>query len=60
MNETVYMLTGIIALLVVIVGVLLWRYFNSQDELSEKNDVIIRGIHENIQLRDELQRRLSV
>ena len=54
------MLTGIIALLVVIVGVLLWRYFNSQDELSEKNDVIIRGIHENIQLRDELQRRLSV
>ena len=54
------MLTTVIALLVVIIGVLLWRYLNSQHELSLKNDTIIREIRENVELRSELERRLAV
>ncbi len=60
MNETIFMLTTVIALLVVIIGVLLWRYLNSQHELSLKNDTIIREIRENVELRSELERRLAV
>ena len=53
------LLIAIIALLVVIVAVLLWANLRYQRKLSDKDDAIIRGIRENIQLHDELQRRLS-
>ena len=58
-NDSYILLIGIIALLVVIVAVLLWAVLRYQRKLSDKDDAIIRGIRENIQLHDELQRRLS-
>ena len=45
----------IIAMLTVMVVVLLWRNLHHQRELRDKNDVIIREIRENVQLRDELR-----
>ena len=45
----------IIAMLTVMVVVLLWRNLHHQRELRDKNDVIIREIRENAQLRDELR-----
>ena len=45
----------IIAVLTVVVAVLLWRNLRHQRELRDKNDVIIREIRENAQLRDELR-----
>ena len=58
-NDSYILLIAIIALLVVIVAVLLWANLRNQRRLSDKDDAIIRGIRENIQLHDELQRRLS-
>jgi sensor domain CHASE-containing protein len=52
-------LIGIVALLVVIVAVLLWNDVCRQRELRQKNEAIIREIQENVQLRDELRRRLK-
>ena len=45
----------IIAMLTVMVVVLLWRNLHHQRELRDKNDVIIREIRENTQLRDDLR-----
>lgn len=56
-NET--LLLGIIAMLVVIVGVLLWRFLHIQSQICDKDEAIIRGIRENVRLREELQRRLA-
>ena len=58
-SETNILFIGIIAMLVVIISVLLWRNLRSQRELREKNDAIIREIRENVELRDELRRRLG-
>ena len=49
------LLLSIIAVLTVVVAVLLWRNLRHQRELRDKNDVIIREIRENAQLRDELR-----
>jgi sensor domain CHASE-containing protein len=57
-SETNILLIGIIAMLVVIISVLLWRNLRSQRELREKNDAIIREIQENVKLREELRRRI--
>ena len=45
----------IIAVLSAVVAVLLWLNYRHQRELRDKNDVIIREIRENAQLRDELR-----
>ena len=45
----------IIALLVLIVAVLLWRLLKGSDELRRKNDVIIREVEKNVHLQDELR-----
>ena len=45
----------IISVLSTVVAVLLWRNLCHQRELRDKNDVIIREIRENAQLRDELR-----
>ncbi|MBO6144153.1 MAG: hypothetical protein J6O54_02685 [Prevotella sp.] len=45
----------IIALLVAMVAVLLWRLLKSGDELRRKNDVIIREVEKNAHLQDELR-----
>ena len=50
-----FLLLTIIAVLSVVVAVLLWRNLYNQRELRDKNDVIIREIRENAQLRDELR-----
>ena len=44
-----------VAVLSLAVAVLLWRNLHNQRELRDKNDVIIREIRENVQLRDELR-----
>lgn len=49
------LLLFIIAVLSVVVAVLVWRVLHHQRELRNKNDVIIREIRENTQLRDELR-----
>ena len=49
------LLLFIIAVLSVVVAVLVWRILHHQRELRDKNDVIIREIRENTQLRDELR-----
>ena len=59
-SETATLLIGIIAALVVLVCVLLWRNMRNQQELRDKNDAIIREIRENVELRDELRRRLII
>ena len=58
-HDSYILLIAIIALLVVIVAVLLWAVLRYQRKLSDKDDAIIRGIRENIQLHDELQHRLG-
>ena len=50
-----YLLLAIIAVLSVVVAVLLWRNLHHQRELHDKNEVIIREVRENAQLRDELR-----
>ena len=50
-----FLLLAIIAVLTVVVAILLWRNLHNQRELRNKNDVIIREIRENTQLRDELR-----
>ena len=57
-SETNILFIGIIAMLVVIISVLLWRNLRNQRELREKNDAIIREIQENVKLREELRRRI--
>ena len=59
-SEIAILLIGIIAALVVLVCVLLWRNMRNQQELRDKNDAIIREIRENVELRDELRRRLII
>lgn len=58
-SETAILLIAIIAALVVLICVLLWRNMRNQQELRDKNDAIIREIRENVELRDELRRRLG-
>ena len=54
-TTSLYLLLAIIAGLTVVVAVLVWRILHHQRELRDKNDVIIREILENNQLRDELR-----
>ena len=58
--ETLILLIGIIAVLVVTNVVLLWRFLRGQQELRRKNDVIVREIHKNIELQDLLSQILGV
>lgn len=60
MNDVSYiLLIGIIAMLVMIVFVLLWYIIYTHNKIDSKNEAIISEIRENIQLRDELHRKLS-
>ena len=54
-TTSLYLFLAIIAVLSVVVAVLVWRILHHQRELRDKNDVIIREIRENTQLRDELR-----
>ena len=54
-TTSLYLLLAIIAVLSVVVALLLWRNLRHQRELRDKNDVIIREVRENAQLRDELR-----
>lgn len=58
-DTIVFLLIVIIAALVVIVAVLLGSILYNQHELQRKNDAIICEIRENVELRDELRRRLA-
>ena len=54
-TTSLYLLLAIVAVLTVVVAVLVWRIIRHQRELSDKNEVIIREIRENAQLRGELR-----
>ena len=58
-DTVIILLIVIIAALVVIVEVLLGSILHNQHELQRKNDAIISEIRENVELRDELRRRLA-
>ena len=57
--ETLILLIGIIAMLVVTNVVLLWRFLHGQQELRQKNDVIVREIRKNIELHNLLSQKLG-
>lgn len=57
--ETLILLIGIIAVLVVTNVVLLWRFLHGQQELRQKNDVIVREIRKNIELQNLLSQILG-
>ena len=54
-TTSLFLFLAIIAILSVVVAVLVWCILHHQRELHDKNDVIIREIRENAQLRDELR-----
>ena len=54
-TTSIILLLAIIAVLTVVVAILVWNNLHHQRELHDKNDVIIREIRENVQLRDELR-----
>ena len=49
------LLLSIIAVLTAVVAILALRNLRHQRELRDKNEVIIREVRENAQLRDELR-----
>ena len=49
----------VITLLVALVAVLVLSNLRVHRKLNDKNEVIIRGIQENIQLREQLQHLLT-
>ena len=57
--KTLILLIGIIAVLVVTNVVLLWRFLHGQQELPQKNDVIVREIRKNIELHNLLNQKLG-
>lgn len=57
--KTLILLIGIIAVLVVTNVVLLWRFLHGQQELRQKNDVIVREIRKNIELHNLLNQKLG-
>jgi hypothetical protein len=57
--KTLILLIGIIAVLVVTNVVLLWRFLHGQQELRQKNDVIVREIRKNIELNNLLSQKLG-
>lgn len=57
--ETLILLIGIIAVLVVTNVALLWCFLRGQQELRQKNDVIVREIRKNIELHNLLSQKLG-
>ncbi|MBQ4386833.1 MAG: hypothetical protein II822_04455 [Prevotella sp.] len=51
-STLVILLTGIIAMLVALVGFLCWRIARNNDELRHKNNVIVREVERNHRLID--------
>ena len=51
-STLVILLTGIIAMLVMLVGFLCWRMACKNDELRHKNNVIVREVERNQRLID--------
>ena len=50
-STLVILLTGIIAMLVALVGFLCWRMACKNDELRHKNNVIVREVERNQRLK---------
>ena len=51
-STLILMLTGIIALLVVLVGFLVWRMARKNDELKKKNEVIVSEVERRHRIID--------
>ena len=48
----IILLSAAIVLLVLLLAALIWRIFRQSDDLREKNDVIVREVRRNSQLKN--------
>ena len=56
METTIIILLSVAVLvLVVLLAVVLWRYISQGDEIKTKNDVIVREVRRNLELRQRAE-----
>ena len=54
----IILLSVAVLVLVVLLAVVLWRYISQGDEIKTKNDVIVREVRHNLELRQRSAARL--
>ena len=54
----IILLSVAVLVLVVLLAVVLWRYISQSDEIKTKNDVIVREVRQNLELRQRAAARL--
>ena len=54
----IILLSVAVLVLVVLLAVVLWRYISQGDEIKTKNDVIVREVRRNLELRQRAAARL--
>ena len=57
-TSIIILLSVAVLVLVVLLAVLLWRYISQGDEIKTKNDVIVREVCRNLELRQRAAARL--
>ena len=50
-TSIIVLLSAAVLVLVVLVAVLVWRHITQGDEIRRKNDVIVREVRRNLELR---------
>ena len=56
-TSIIILLSVAVLVLVVLLAVLLWRYISQDDEIKTKNDVIVREVRRNLELRQRAAAR---
>ena len=51
----IILLSVAVLVLVVLLAVVLWRYISQGDEIKTKNDVIVREVRRNLELRQRAE-----
>ena len=57
-TSIIILLSVAVLVLVVLLAVVLWRYISQGDEIKTKNDVIVREVRRNLELRQRAAARL--
>lgn len=57
-TSIIILLSVSVLVLVVLLAVVLWRYISQSDEIKTKNDVIVREVRHNLELRQRAAARL--
>ena len=57
-TSIIILLSVSVLVLVVLLAVVLWRYISQGDEIKTKNDVIVREVRQNLELRQRAAARL--